>query len=169
MTDHHPDDVPEELRAVIAALETEPKNRVFRSDPAGEQDIAEFERDTGVALPGDVRQLLFWSNGVGVARSTGGFYLPPLSGLRRLNSDELYTSAFPDMVLIADDGGNGLFVIDTPGRSGHGEGVVLLTDRGSLRPQDTVVAGPSVTAVLAAVLAHEDLWRRPRLATEKGA
>jgi hypothetical protein len=152
-----------DITSVIAALEAEPEGKVFRSPAASDDDVASFERDTGLAFPDDVRRLLAWSNGVGVARSPVGFYMPSLAGLRRLNSDELYTEAFPEMLLIGDDGASGLFVIDAPGRTGHGVGAVLLTDRGSLRQQDTVVAGQSVTEVLDAVLAREDLWRRPHL------
>jgi len=78
-------------------------------------------------------------------------------GLRRLAADDMYTSAFPGAWLVGDDGASALYVVRT-------DGSVLLTDRGSLEPRDTVVAGASVSDVLAAVLDGRDLWSLPRLA-----
>jgi hypothetical protein len=66
-------------------------------------------------------------------------------------------------LLIGDDGAQGLYLIDVTGRVSGSGGAVLLTDRGSLLPQDTVVAGPSVSAVLHRILNGEDLWQLPRL------
>jgi hypothetical protein len=148
---------------LVAALAAEPAGRVFLSPPPDPAELDAFERDFQRVLPGDVRELFTRSNGVGLARPSVSFYMPSIMGLRRLNDDDVYTTAFPQMLLIADDGGSGLYVIDTPNRTGHGAGTVLLTDRGSLQPVNTAIAGPSVTDVLWAVLAGENLWRRPRL------
>lgn len=148
---------------LVAALRAEPAGRVFLSPPPDPAELDAFERDFQRDLPGDVRDLFTRSNGVGLARPSVSFYLPSIAGLRRLNDDDVYTTAFPGMLLIADDGGAGLYVVDLPNRTGHGAGTVLLTDRGSLQPVDTTIAGPSVTDVLWAVLGGEDLWLRPRL------
>jgi hypothetical protein len=149
---------------LVAALSAEPAGRAFLSPPPDPAELDAFEQDFDRVLPEDVRQLFARSNGVGLARPSVSFYLPSIVGLRRLNDDDLYTTAFPQMLLLGDDGGSGLYVVDTHNRTGHGAGTVLLTDRGSLRPADTAIAGPSVTAVLWDVLAGKDLWRRPRLA-----
>lgn len=152
------------IDAFFAALDSEPAGRVFVSPPPDPAELAAAEEDLQLTLPAEVRQIYEHSNGVGLARPSTSLYVPSIAGFRRLNFDDLYTAAFPGMVILGDDGASGLFVIDQPGRSGYGPGAVLLTDRGSLQPADTAVAGRSVSKVLWAVFDGEDLWDRPRLA-----
>jgi SMI1 / KNR4 family (SUKH-1) len=147
---------------LIAAVRAEPPGHGFLAPGASPDTLAALDRDLGQPLPADLKELLLRSDGIGVSRSTG-LYLHGMQGLRRLAFDDLYASAFPGALLIGDDGANGLYLVDVAGRFGAPPGGVLLTDRGSLLPRDTVLAGSSVSAVLAAVLAGEDLWSRARL------
>ncbi len=140
---------------LIEAVRALPAGRGFLAPPASGAALDALEADLGRPLPGDLRELLLRSDGIGVAASCG-CYLESVAGLRRLAGDDLYMSAFPGALLVGDDGASGLYLADADGR-------VLLTDRGSLLPRDTVVAGASVSGVLAAVLAGTDLWTLPRL------
>jgi hypothetical protein len=143
----------DELVERVRAL---PAGRGFLSAPAPMETLDALEGDVGRPLPPDLRELLLRSDGIGVAASCG-CYLESVLGLRRLAADDMYTSAFPGAWLVGDDGASALYVVRT-------DGSVLLTDRGSLEPRDTVVAGASVSDVLAAVLDGRDLWSLPRLA-----
>ena len=60
--------------------------------------------------------------------------------------------------------GRGTSLAEPDRRCGIPPGSVLLTDRGSLQARDTVLAGSSVSDVLARVLTGDDLWSGPRLA-----
>jgi len=142
---------------LIQAVRALPAGRGFLAEPAFAEALDALEADLGRPLPADLRALLLRSDGVGVA-GVCGCYLESVIGLRRLAGDDLYASAFPGALLIGDDGASGLYLVDSHGR-------VLLTDRGSLLPRDTVAAGTSVSQVLAAVLAGTDLWTLPRLAS----
>jgi hypothetical protein len=143
----------DELVERVRAL---PAGRGFVSAPASMESLDALEADVGRPLPPDLREMLLRSDGIGVAASCG-CYLQSVLGLSRLAADDMYTSAFPGAWLVGDDGASGLYVVRT-------DGSVLLTDRGSLEPRDTVVAGASVSDVLAAVLDGRDLWSLPRLA-----
>jgi len=147
---------------LVEAVRTQPAGRGFLAGGGSPATLDELEQDLGKRLPTDLRELLLRSDGIGVARPTG-FFLPSVLGLRRLNGDDLYAGAFPGALLVGDDGASGLYLVDVEGRFGGRPGDVLLTDRGSLLARDTVIAGSSVSEVLAAVLAGEDLWSRPRL------
>jgi SMI1/KNR4 family protein SUKH-1 len=140
---------------LIEAVRALPPGRGFLAPPASPQALNALAADLGRPLPADLRELLLRSDGIGVAASCG-YYLESVAGLRRLAGDDLYMSAFPGALLVGSDGASGLYLLAADGR-------VLLTDRGSLLPRDTVVAGASVSEVLAAVLAGTDLWILPRL------
>jgi hypothetical protein len=142
------------LDELVERVRTLPAGRGFLATPASVASLDALEADVGRPLPPDLRELLLRSDGIGVAASSG-CYLASVLGLRRLAGDDLYTSAFPGAWLVGDDGASGLYVART-------DGSVLLTDRGSLEPRDTVVAGASVSDVLAAVLDGRDLWSLPR-------
>lgn len=140
---------------LIEAVRALPAGRGFLAPPASAKALDALEADLGRPLPDDLRALLLRSDGIGVAASCG-CYLESVAGLRRLNGDDLYKSLLPRALLVGDDGASGLYLVDPGGR-------LLLTDRGSLLPRDTVAAGASVSDVLAAVLAGVDLWARSRL------
>lgn len=147
---------------LVEAVRSLPAARGFVAPPASSAEVDALNAELPAPLPSDVRQLLLLSNGIGVA-GTSGFYLASVAGLRRFAADELYTGAFPGGLPIGDDGAQGLYVVDTAGRVSGSAGAVLLTDRGSFLPEDTVVAGPSASAVISRILEGEDLWQLPRM------
>jgi hypothetical protein len=149
---------PEEL---VAAVRAEPAGRGFLVPGASPEALDALERKLTVPLPPDLRELLLLSDGIGVARPTG-IHIESIAGLRRLAMDDLFDPDFPGALVVGDDGANGTYLIDVRGQFGR-SGDVLLTDRGSLLPRDTVRAGSSVSDVLDFVLRGEDLWSRPRL------
>jgi hypothetical protein len=148
---------------LIAAVAAEPPGRGFLAPGASPEAIAELEEQLLVPLPADLKELLLLSDGIGVARTTG-FYLASVQELRRLAHDDRYDHDFPGALPVGDDGATGTYLVDLGGVFGT-VGDVLLTNRGSLLPRDTVRAGSSVSDVLAAVLSGDDLWDRPRLGT----
>ena len=149
---------PEDL---VAAIRAEPAGKGFLTAGASREKLDTLERELRVTLPADLRELLMLSDGIGVARATGA-YLESVAGLRRLAMDDLFDRDFPGALAVGDDGANGTYLVDVQGRLG-GPGEVLLTDRGSLLPRDTVRAGHTVSDMLDAVIGGEDLWARSRL------
>ncbi len=146
---------------LVAKAREEPLGRVFLPAPASPEAVAEVEQQLSVPLPPDIKELLLLSNGLGVVRPTS-LFLASVDDIRRYAVDGLYQADFPGALAIGDDGAVGTYLIDRMGVLAPA-GDVLLTDRGSLLPRDTVRAGRSVLDVLEAVLSGEDLWERPRL------
>jgi hypothetical protein len=153
--------MPQPPSDVVEALDALAPGRVFRSAPAVPDDVHVLDDELGGNLPDDVVDLLSWSDGLGIAGLPVGFYLPNTVGLRGLNGDDLYRERLPGMVVVADDGGTGLFVADPDGRLPGGRGAVYLVDRGDLDLAEAHLAGGSVTDVVRSVLAGADLWQRP--------
>jgi hypothetical protein len=146
---------------LVAAIRAEAAGKGFLTAGASREKLDTLERELRVTLPADLRELLLLSDGIGVARATGA-YLESVAGLRRLAMDDLFDRDFPGALAVGDDGANGTYLVDVQGRCGN-PGDVLLTDRGSLLPRDTVRAGRTVSDMLDAVIGGEDLWARPRL------
>ena len=145
---------PDDLVAAVRAL---PPGRGFLAAPSAEAALDALVADVGRPLPADLRALLLLSDGIGVAASCG-CYLESVLGLRRLAWDEEYAETFPGAWVIGNDGGSGLYLVPA------GDGPVLLVDRGAMDLAHTVRAGDTASAVLAAVLAGQNLWELPRLA-----
>jgi hypothetical protein len=146
---------------LVARVRAEPPGRGWTAEGATEADLMALQSDVSVPLPPDLIALLRLSDGLGVARPTG-FFLASVVGLRRFAFDDLYDHDFPGCLPVADDGATGTYLVDIAGALGI-VADVLLTNRGSLLPRDTVRAGSTLLEVLESVLDGEDLWQRPRI------
>jgi hypothetical protein len=154
---------------VVAALEALPAGRAFTAPPASDDEVRGLEEDLGRRLPGDVVDLLRWSNGVGIARFPVGFYMPHVAGLRRFAEDPGYRASLPGMVVVADDGGTGLFFVDDTNQLRLGAGAAFLVDRGDLVPEHARLVGASTVEVVRSVLAGEDLRQCPTVTDLRGS
>jgi hypothetical protein len=153
---------------VIDRLAALPRPPLTRRPPADPAAVDAVDRGRDLRLPADVRRLLAWSDGFGLATSPTAFDLWGVDDLRILNDDEPYRKDVPGMTLVGGDYGGGLYFLDPAGRLGRGHGAVFLVHAGSLWFPDSRHVAGSVAHAVRRALDGEDLWAEPRLGPGAG-
>jgi SMI1 / KNR4 family (SUKH-1) len=125
--------------------------------PADEAAVAALERDLGVRLPDDYRDLLLRSDGGAIEGDRTAMNLEPVEVLGPHNRDDRFTRYIPGTFVFADNGGGSVYGIDLEGRFGRGEGAVFLFPLGELSGPTVVYGGSSVSDTAERILRGESI------------
>jgi len=132
-----------------------------RRDPASQERVTDCERELDVSFPQDYREFLKLSNGGSLKGEATTVNFIPLDELPGFNEDEEIVSHMPGILAIADNGGGSFYYYDVANRLGRGAWALYLVGFGTLSFEDSRFVGASLTEMIAAIAAGENLERRP--------
>lgn len=127
--------------------------------PAPPDEVAALERELGVRLPEDYRQLLLASNGGSINGPHASINLESAEGVLDLNLDGGYQAELPGMIVVGDNGGGELYFYDPENKLGHGANALFLVGMADLDPAAAAFVAPSLGDAVDRVYAGEAIRR----------
>lgn len=146
---------------LVARLRSLSSPEWFPGGRGNVETLENLEREYGLRLPEDYRELMLYANGGGLYEHTTAINLEPLETLMWHNLDERFQTALPGMFVIGDDGGGSVYFYDAKNRLGHGAYAVFLVPLGTLAIRNAIFVGHSITDVINRILKKEDLFAGP--------
>jgi hypothetical protein len=149
--------------SILERLRGLPESQWMTSPPATPESLLAIERKYKLRLPGDYRELMQVTNGFGLYGHRTQLNLEPADELFWHNEDPRFTAKLPGMFVIGDDNGDALFYYDPTNRLGKGIYAIFQVDFGMIGFPHSKHAAASLSELIEAILANEEIWEYPYL------
>ncbi|MGH7861476.1 MAG: SMI1/KNR4 family protein [Candidatus Dormibacteraceae bacterium] len=147
--------------SLIERLRARTPDEWWSRAPASPDEVEDLERELGVRLPEDYRQLLLASNGGSINGPRASINLESAQGVLDMNLDGGYQDELPEMIVIGDDGGGDLYFYDPTNKLGRGAYAIYLVGMADLDPAAAAFVAPSLSEAIDRVYAGESFRRPP--------
>jgi hypothetical protein len=120
--------------------------------PADPAVLAKTEAALGVRFPADYRELVLATNGGTLTGPAEAITLWGVDELVDRNADELYAEALPEMLVVGENGGGGIYFYDPRNRIGRGTWALYWVALGAASLRTAKYAGADLREVFERVV-----------------
>lgn len=129
--------------------------------PANPDSLERLEKEFHFRLPADYRGVMMTTSGFGLYGHRTQFNLESADDVLSYNED--FAQDLPGMFVIGNDNGDAVFYYDPENRLGKGAWALFQVDLSMIGFPYSKYAAASLTQLIEAILANEEIWEYPYL------